>query len=73
MIVADIKQKRRNNDIRISQKKQFIACFRSSETERDCKDNDEMDPLEEGEGFRCRRRRRRRRRCRCRRRRRRRM
>ena len=30
-------------------KKQFIACFRSSETERDCKDNDEMEPLEEEE------------------------
>ena len=29
-------------------KKQFIACFRSSETERDCKD-DEMEPLEEEE------------------------
>ena len=57
MIVAvlsfDIKQilkKRRNNDIRISIKNSLIiACFRSSETERDCKDNDEMEPLEEEE------------------------
>ena len=30
-------------------RQQFIACFRSSETERDCKDNDEMEPLEEEE------------------------
>ena len=29
--------------------KQFIAWFRSSETERDCKDNDEIEPLEEEE------------------------
>ena len=49
----DIKQilkKRRNNDIRISIKNSLIiACFRSSGTERDCKDNDEMEPLEEEE------------------------
>ena len=49
MILNKFKKKRRNNDIRISIKKQFIACFRSSETERDCKDNDEMEPLEEEE------------------------
>ena len=40
------KKKQRHQNI---YKKQFIACFRSSETERDCKDNDEMEPLEEEE------------------------
>ena len=49
----DIKQilkKRRNNDIKKKKKNSLIiACFRSSETERDCKDNDEMEPLEEEE------------------------
>ena len=44
-----LNKKRGNNDIRISIRKQFIACFRSSETDRDCKDNDEMEPLEEKE------------------------
>ena len=40
------KKKQRHQNI---YKKQFIACYRSSETERDCKDNDEMEPLEEEE------------------------
>ena len=40
------KKKQRHQNI---YKKQFIACFRSSETERDCKDNDEMEPLAEEE------------------------
>ena len=40
------KKKQRHQNI---YKKQFIACFRSSETERDCKDNDEMESLEEEE------------------------
>ena len=40
------KKKQRHQNI---YKKQFIACFRSSETERYCKDNDGMEPLEEEE------------------------
>ena len=38
------KKKQRHTNI---YNKQFIACSRASETERDCKDNDEMEPLEE--------------------------
>ena len=41
-----LKKKKQRQNI---YKKQFIAWFRSSETERDCKDNDEMEPLEEEE------------------------
>ena len=41
------KKKKKQRHQNIYKKKQFIACFRSSETERDCKDTDEMEPLEE--------------------------
>ena len=45
--IKQIKKKKKKQRHQNIYKKQFIACFRSSETERDCKDNDEMEPLEE--------------------------
>ena len=47
--IKQIKKKKKKQRHQNIYKKQFIACFRSSETERDCKDNDEMEPLEEEE------------------------
>ena len=49
MILNKLKKKKKKQRHQNIYKKQFIACFRSSETERDCKDNDEMEPLEEEE------------------------
>ena len=49
MILNKFKKKKKQRHQNIYKKKQFIACFRSSETERDCKDNDEMESLEEEE------------------------
>ena len=49
MILNKFKKKKKKQRHQNIYKKQFIACFRSSETERDCKDNDEMEPLEEEE------------------------
>ena len=48
MMLNKLKKKKKKQRQNIY-KKQFIAWFRSSETERDCKDNDEMEPLEEEE------------------------
>ena len=48
MILNKLKKRKKKQRQNIY-KKQFIAWFRSSETERDCKDNDEMEPLEEEE------------------------
>ena len=57
MIVAvlsfDIKQilkKKKEQGHQNTYKNSFIAYFRSSETGRDCKDNNEMEPLEQEEG-----------------------
>ena len=49
MILNKFKKKKEKQRHQNIYKKQLIACFRSSETERDCKDNDEMEPLEEEE------------------------
>ena len=50
MILNKFKKKKKEQGHQNTYKNSFIAYFRSSETERDCKDNNEMEPLEQEEG-----------------------
>ena len=48
--IKQIKKKKKEQGHQNTYKNSFIAYFRSSETGRDCKDNNEMEPLEQEEG-----------------------
>ena len=48
--IKQIKKKKKEQGHQNTYKNSFIAYFRSSETERDCKDNNEMEPLEQVQG-----------------------
>ena len=48
--IKQILQKKKEQGHQNTYKNSFIAYFRSSETGRDCKDNNEMEPLEQEKG-----------------------